>query len=293
MASNPMQKKTRTAFLLGFLVMLIIAVIVGGAIFFITSRNNKKQEQQQKQQQNVYVVNKKIESGQEITAASIVLKAVDTELVSQTEAFGASNSPIGYTAKIDLPAGTVLVQSMLNESGEISDSERIVEYNMLQLPVQLEVGEFVDIRFLLSNGQDYIVVSHKEVKEITADTIWLQLSEDEILLMSNAIVEAAISPATNIYIAKYVEPGLQSAATITYVPSGDVINLIANNPNIIQSSRDKLRERYQSYNSLVRGAINNELNKYSAEAIDNIEAGMIAAREKAIEGRQEYLYGVN
>lgn len=293
MASNPMQKKTRTAFLLGFLVMLIIAVIIGGAIFFITSRNNKKQQQEQKQQQNVYVVNKKIESGQEITSASITIKAVDMDLVPQQEAFGSSKSPVGYIAKIDLPVGTVLTKSMLNEGEEIQDSERIVEYNMLQLPVQIDVGEFVDIRFLLSNGQDYIIVSHKEVKDITLDTIWLQMTEDEILLMSNAIVESAISPATTLYITKYVEPGLQIAASITYVPSGDVINLIANDPNIIQTSRDKLRERYQSYNSLVRGAVNTELNKYSAQATDNVEAAIAQAREKALQARQEYLYGID
>ena len=162
---------------------------------------------------------------------------------------------------------------------------------MLQLPIQLETAEYVDIRLLMSSGQDYIVVSHKEVKDVTDSTIWLQLTEEETLLMSNAIVESYISPASNLYVAKYVEPGLQSAATVTYIPSSQVINLIQQNPNIINQAKVNLIERYNS-NQALRNDIQGELNKYSEQTIENIQAKMEEAREKAVQARQEFLYGV-
>ena len=109
--------------------------------------------------------------------------------------------------------------------------------------------------------------------------------------MSNAIVESYISPASNLYVAKYVEPGLQSAATVTYIPSSQVINLIQQNPNIINQAKVNLIERYNS-NQALRNDIQGELNKYSEQTIENIQAKMEEAREKAVQARQEFLYGV-
>ena len=54
---------------------------------------------------------------------------------------------------------------MISKSEEkTTDDLRKVEYNMLVLPTQLETGEYVDVRLALPSGQDYIVVSKKQVE---------------------------------------------------------------------------------------------------------------------------------
>lgn len=306
MASNPMQKKSRNSFLLGMLIMLIIAVIAMAAMFFLLKKDEKKQEEQAAAQTYVYRLNTSVKSGEEITSSKVTSVLVSSEAVP-SKAF-ASKTKItkdgketwvdkgftysGYKSKIDLDQGTILSEDMLYEGTELQASERIQEYNMLQLPVQLDVGEYVDIRLQMSNGQDYIVVSHKEVKDLYGDTIWLQLAEEEILLMSNAMVESYIAPASNIYVTKYVEPGMQTAAQITYVPSQEVAYLIQQNPNIVKEARDSLIKRYTDESAL-RNNIQTELNKYSDQALDNIQAQMEEAREKAKQAREEFLYGVN
>lgn len=306
MASNPMQKKSRNSFLLGMLIMLIIAVIAMAAMFFLLKKDEKKQEEQAAAQTYVYRLNTSVKSGEEITSSKVTSVLVSSEAVP-SKAF-ASKTKItkdgketwvdkgftysGYKSKIDLDQGTILSEDMLYEGTELQASERIQEYNMLQLPVQLDVGEYVDIRLQMSNGQDYIVVSHKEVKDLYGDTIWLQLAEEEILLMSNAMVESYIAPASNIYVTKYVEPGMQTAAQITYVPSQEVAYLIQQNPNIVKEARDSLIKRYTDESAL-RNNMQTELNKYSDQALDNIQAQMEEAREKAKQAREEFLYGVN
>lgn len=306
MASNPMQKKSRNAFLGGMLLMLIIAAIIIVIMFMTLKKNTqKKQEEEETTQTYVYRLNTSVKSGETITSSMVTSVLVNTEAVP-TGAVAAKTKTtengkdiwkdktfdyVGYKSKIDLDAGTIISDNMLYEV-ELNDSERIQEYNMLQLPIQLDIGEFVDIRLLMSNGQDYIVVSHKEVIDITGSTIWLQLSEEEILLMSNAIVESYISSASTLYVAKYVEPGTQNAATITYIPSAEVINLINQDSNIIQSAREELVSKYQN-SSLLRGHIQTELNKYEdEEKLGNIEENMLEAREKAKEEREEFLYGI-
>lgn len=306
MASNPMQKKSRNSFLLGMLLMLIIAAIAMAAMFFLLKKDEKKQEEQAVAQTYVYRLNTSVKSGEEITSSKVTSVLVTSDAVpakafpSKTKVTqdGKDNwvdksfAYSGYKSKIDLDKGTILSEDMLYEGNELQASERIQEYNMLQLPIQLDPGEYVDIRLQMSNGQDYIVVSHKEVKDLTLDTIWLQLSEEEILLMSNAIVESYISPASNIYVTKYVEPGMQTKATITYIPSNEVINLIYQNPNIVSTAREALKTKYEE-SGVIRGHIQTELNKYSDQALDNIQAQMEEVREKAKQAREEFLYGVN
>lgn len=306
MASNPMQKKSRNSFLLGMLLMLIIAAIAMAGMFFLLKKDEKKQEEQATKQTYVYRLNTSVKSGEEITSDKVTSVLVASEAVP-TGAFPSKTkitqdgkdswvdrafSYSGYRSKIDLDQGTILSEDMLYEDTALQASERIQEYNMLKLPVQLDFGEYVDVRLQMSNGQDFIVVSHKEVKDINVDTIWLQLSEEEILLMSNAMVESYISPASMLYVTKYVEPGMQTAATITYIPSNEVINLINQDANIVSTARDALVAKYSS-SAAIRGNIETELGKYSDNALDNIQAQMLEAREKAREAREEFLNGVN
>ena len=305
MATNPMQKKSRNAFLLGMLLMLIISAIIIVGMFFIFKKNETQKQQENAAQTYVYRLNTAVKSGEEITSSHVSSVLVSVDAVPTGASAAKTKKTVdgqekwidkkfdytGYRSKIDLDEGTIICENMLYEDDELQASERIQEYNMLQLPIQLETAEYVDIRLLMSSGQDYIVVSHKQVKDVTDSTIWLQLTEEETLLMSNAIVESYISPASNLYVAKYVEPGLQSAATVTYIPSSQVINLIQQNPNIINQAKVNLIERYNS-NQALRNDIQGELNKYSEQTIENIQAKMEEAREKAVQARQEFLYGV-
>lgn len=305
MAANPMQKKSRNAFLSGMLIMLIIAAIAMVLMFMFFKKDTKKKEEEATSTQTyVYRLNTSIKSGETIDKTKVTSVLVNSEAVptgaaaaktkvtkgNETTWVDKTFAYDGYKSKLDLDAGTIISESMVYEV-ELESSERIQEYNMLQLPIQLDAGEYVDVRFLMSNGQDYIVVSHKEVIDITDSTIWLQMTEAEILVMSNAIVESYITPATSLYVTKYVEPGNQDAAVITYVPSTEVINLIQQNPNVINEAKTDLINKYNNGQAL-RTYMQTELNKYADQSIDNIQTQMQEARQKAKEAREEFLYGI-
>ena len=93
------------------------------------------------------------------------------------------------TAKIDINEGTIITTEMINLEGKKTSKDvRRQEYNMIVLPTELEDGEHIDIRLRMPSGEDFIVLSKKRVMQSNSDTIWLEVSEDEILTMSNAIV---------------------------------------------------------------------------------------------------------
>lgn len=200
-------------------------------------------------------------------------------------------------AKIEMRANTVVTSSMLVKSDEKTTADlRIQEYNMLQLASQIAIDDYIDIRFRLPSGQDYIVVSKKkvEIPQIegvdSVNTIWVQLTEDEILAMSNAIVENYMIEGSLLYTTKYVEPGTQDKAIPTYVPSAEVQLLMRNNdPNIVETAKNELLKRYVD-NNAARDSVNNVKNAIDQDdAQTSISNGVKKEVTTAQEQRQSYL----
>ena len=261
MAMNPMQRRARTSFIIGFLVALIIgALAVGGLLLKIRSINEAKEAIEALQKQ-VYVATEDLESGDEVTMDDFVKGIVQTSMTTdemitpdyfEFEEDGEiiiklddDGNQIQKTMvmKINVPKGTIITKDMMYESGKgLKDSERIQEFNMIRLPSQLKNGDFIDVRFSLPNGQDFVVLSKKKVIGTNATTVWLQLDELELNLMNNAIVESYKATGSRLYAIEYIEPGMQKDAVPTYVASSDVLNLINRNPNIISEAREKYGE---------------------------------------------------
>ena len=199
-------------------------------------------------------------------------------------------------AKVDMNKNTIITPEMISKSDEkVTDDLRKQEYNMLQLQTQIESGEYIDVRLSLPNGLDYIVVSKKQVEipqingNDSVDTIWLKLKEDEILTMNNAIVESYKILGSRLYVTPYVEAGMQEAATPTYVPSGEVINAIRNNPNIIQTAKDALVSRYSQNASVRNDYINPAISTSGAEGEENVKTKVQESVTATKTERQEYL----
>ena len=199
-------------------------------------------------------------------------------------------------AKVSLKKNTVLTRDTIsNGNNTTSDDVRKQEYNVIVLPTQLETGEYIDIRLSMPNGQDYIVVSKKSVEIPSIDgvdsasTIWLNLSEDEILSMSSAIVESAKMPGSKLYATTYTEPGIQNAATPTYVVNSDVLKQIADNPNVVTEAKNVLASRYSNGGTSAREAINNTIKNNESKTETSLETNVQESITKTQEERKKYL----
>ena len=213
MVANPMQKRARNSFLLGMMITLIVCAIIGVLIFMLMSKKEQKQEVEEGALTYAYRLISNVKSGEEITFDKVESVLV-TEKAVPVGAFAAKTKtvdskgketwidsifPSGYKSKLDLNAGTILSQNMVYEGEELSNDTRYVEYNMIVLPTTVMIGDYIDIRLTLPNGQDLIVVSKKEIKSLIGNTIGLELTEGEILMMESAIVEAYQMTASKFY----------------------------------------------------------------------------------------------
>ena len=210
-----------------------------------------------------------------------------------------NNVPV--VAKLDLMKNTVVTADLVVQSDEvITDDVRREEYNMITLPVDLMTDDYIDIRIMFPNGQNFIVVS-KALVEIPqnpdgtyiSDTIWLNLREDEILMMSSAIVEAYGVQGAKIYATKYAEPGMQAAATPNYVPNQDVLAEIQRDPNIVETAMNEIKSRITQdaanlRNQYIQSIINSDQG-YSGNVQSGMETGITnsdSARRQYIESMQ-------
>ena len=215
----------------------------------------------------------------------------DTTTQTTSNETGA-NVATKYVVKTDLTTGTILTNSMIQESERrLTADLRLQEFNMLQLPSDLAEGEYVDIRFTIPSGQDYIVTSKKKVIKASETTIWIELNEDEILTMTNAIIEAYIMKGSNLYATRYVEPGMQEVLKPTYPVNREVMTLMESDPNIVDTAK---RELYARYNADQRNnSINSALNQYSEEAKSSIESKIEEQVTNAKAERKKYIEELN
>lgn len=293
MAMNPMQKKARTSFLLGMLLTLIITGIV--IALLIAQLSKMKKAEAAIVYQKVYVLNSDVTSGDNLMGTGS-FQEVRTEFVP---ANAITSANIGTyisdvsTAKIGVRKGTVLTTDMINTEG-VQDSAdmRLQEYNMIILPTQLVQGEHVDVRLRLPSGEDYIVLSKKYIEQANGDTVWIKVSEEEILTMSNAIVEAYIMEGSLLYATTYVDAGMQNSSTPTYIVSQSVINLMNVDPNITVTAMNALSQRYTEKAREQRNVINSAKNGYTEDAITNIETNLAEEVEKMKAARQQYVDGL-
>lgn len=206
-------------------------------------------------------------------------------------------------AKVNMNMNTVVTPQLVVQSSEvITDDTRQEEYNMIVLPVDLMTDDYVDIRLMTPNGQNFIVVSKAMVEvpmnadgTYVSDTIKVNLREDEILAMSSAIVEAYGIKGSKIYVTKYADPAMQAASLPTYTPNAAVTTQIQSNPNIVDMAKEELASRYseaakKARNDYLQQYINNiDSNQYNS----NIQSGMEEDIGTSITTRKKYLESLN
>ena len=294
MAKNPMQRKARNSFILGMFITLIITGSIIGLLVFKLININKENKEKEQGLKNAYVLVTDIKSGDSIKLENLKKVDIETNIIP-SNAITLSQIEENTIAKIDLKTGTILSSDMItNSDDKTTNDTRVQEYNMILLPSQINTNEYVDIRLRLPSGLDYIVVSKKKIEipqvlgVASESTFSVKLNESETQTMSSAIVESYIMEGSILYVAKYVEPGIQGSSVPTYVPSTAVQEAIRQNSNITVEARNALVTRFNE-SITTRNSINSVLNTYNDKSKENVEKSVEEEVNKAMQERKKYL----
>lgn len=289
---RPRTKQFLTAGGLGALVALLICMIAGYFIINYLTEIQKEEKaalqkdldaarnELNKQLENrvsVYVLNTDIKAGQKITEDKLAVLQVPKTLIPDNVV--PEHNAIGKFTKFDLKQNTALLEPMLYKEGVTPNDLRRQELKVIMLPIELKKNDFVDVRIVFPDGQDFIVLSKKKVKNLANGVVWYEMDETEILRMSSAIVDAYINDA-QIYALKYVDPYVQEKAIVTYPANQKVLDLIARDPNIVRKASVEMEKRMRAQLEKDLESISPlDLQKYVSKRMNQNPVGSVSENE--------------
>lgn len=189
----------------------------------------------------VYVTKKAMKAGDLLTSDVLEKKEIITQL--DENAYLAAKD-LGGMLLIDLTAGIPVMQVMGSKEA-VEDDLREEECLSFYLSSNLKDKDIVDIRLRYPNGEDFVVLSKKMLRELNLgeNKCFLWLNEAEILRISGAIVDAFLHEGTKLYTVKYVEHQIQEASIADYVPPKAVIQRMADDPNLIGQAKAEINRK--------------------------------------------------
>lgn len=268
-------------------ILIIITAFIGTYFFYIKHMKEKFESEIdmansiiEDNQKYLYITANKIQAGELITKDNIIKSKVFTNI---KEEMLITEEDIGKALLINLDGGLPLCKTMLSHT-VIEDDIREEQFNTFYLNSNLKENDYVDLRILYPNGEDYIVLSKKSIKNISLENslCFMWLNAQEQLTISSAIVDTYLREGTKLYTTKYIEPNIQKKSQTTYIPSVEVINLIKSEPNILEIAKANLSEQ-------IRIELEVRLNEfYLSEPNINLDSN-----EVIVENEEEEFYYVD
>lgn len=239
-----------------------------------------------------YAVATDLLSGDEIKDTDIIEVHIPTSAVA-SNGYDTSVNPdaraslIGRKVRCKISANTILTPDMLMTETEEETGllQYPVELTFNSLPVTLEVGDYVDLRLLLANGEEYVVFDHKIVQAIYNNTVTFYITEEENAIINSLYSDLGVySQCCVAYLFKYLEPG--NKQTLSFYPVvTEMEEFLMYNPNITDITR--------CVNTNLRDHINEQLLMLSNSANSGTSSAVLSSVSSAMSGqssmRQQWL----
>jgi len=184
----------------------------------------------QQNTRQVYVAMRDIRVGEKISEEMLEVRRT---LCSQESELLFSQQDIGKEAVANIEMGTFLNKTLVNQTGKVNGLREMC-YRSINLTENVKNYDVVDIRIRYPDGEDYIILAGKQIliDEEGYGSCCLRVSEEEILLMSAAMVDAEQNNGAQIYTSRYLEPRIQKRSFVTYQPPPEIIELMEKSPNV-------------------------------------------------------------
>ncbi|THF74754.1 SAF domain-containing protein [Cohnella fermenti] len=180
--------------------------------------------------------------GQQIQMADLEARQIPESLLSPSYILE-PETIVGKYYKVALTPGTPLSMGLVMEE-PIDDTTR--EYDLFAnlSPIGLKVGDYVDYRIVYPMGEDYIVLTHKRIEAINGKSVKFKMSEAEIHFYQAALLDYFLQSEKGamLYMTKYVEPGIQKAATEYYAVPKNIEAIMIADPNLVQKLDTRLND---------------------------------------------------
>lgn len=245
-------RKNKLRIVVGALIFAVLMIFIAGAIIYLGKKSLDEYKLQitdleyeiESNKQTVYVASRDIEKGETLLAE--VEEGADPSginVMEQTIYTGLelesyiSEEQLGCTSIVDIKENEPIMRNMVTELTVANDT-REYEMTVANLMTDQTTNDCVDVRIMFPNGEDFLILSKKPVRNLQLNSciFYTYLSEEEILRMASATIDAYTITGTRIYTTRYVESNLQEPAVPNYLVKPENIDLIngsKQDPNVV------------------------------------------------------------
>ncbi len=202
-----------------------------------SQERNALKEQLDSYRHTVYVAVEPLAKGTILTGEMVYQEirysdALQEEFITE-EAFGMALSQ-------DIAEGDCLMADMLFTA---EDDVREIFISEVEIPAYIKDGDRSDIRIRYGNAEDYIVLADKILMKCESGTgMVLELTEEEILLLSSAISDKKHYADTKLYAVTYPMYSQTEAGRVSYIANREILTLLGREKTEGES-RTALEER--------------------------------------------------
>lgn len=234
------------------IVILAVVIIAAVAVIFVGKNQidayreeiNNYVYEIESNRQLVYVVKDgvEIQKGELLIAEGDEANIMRQEIYSGLEAdYYITDDDIGTTAVVDIPSGEPITKNMVTTL-MITHDTREYEISVVDLMVDQKQNDYIDIRIMFPNGEDYLILAKKQIKQLVLDSsvFYTYLNEEEILRLASATVDAYITTGAKIYATRYVESNIQKEAIPDYLVSAQAMDRMVADPNIVSLAQNTM-----------------------------------------------------
>lgn len=254
------RRRGRTYILIGALFTLIPACIICLGLVVVCrgyreQSETLKKENQDNQYVTAVVLQQNVAFGEQIEESMLSEITVCAKDLRGTKAVS-KKKLAGMYAKGNFDKGTLLTEVCVYGEQEYSSDTRRKTFDFIELNPMARNGEYVDVRITYPNGEDYIVVSCKQIQYVNAqketedvaqqsNQISMEVTEEEILRLASAYVDHAAYAGTRIYAVSYLDR-FQKSGTVDYPVNMDVFELLGWNPNAVGYTISEQEQQHRS-----------------------------------------------
>lgn len=141
------------------------------------------------------------------------------------------NDIVGQRYKTDLSEGTILTPALVYPN-DLTGDLRYLDIVFDELPIGIEVGDYVDVRFQFPLGQDFIAMTHKEIVAINDHVMKLVVSQADVYVYESIKTDKAYYPGTKLYGIQYIDGGIQRSVENYYPIRLETLTAMVQDPNL-------------------------------------------------------------
>lgn len=208
---SQIKKKMMQGLFIGLGIGIVGIGITITCTYFITKsyKEGTNKSYNKKYTQSVVVCKRDIIQGEVITEDMVnVVEKINKNTVPNG-ALTSKDQVVGSVAKYNIAANVPVLDTMFTSEIVAADI-RSQEVNTVLMPTDLNTDDYVDIRIMFPNGTDYVVLAQKKIENIVGSTFWMNISEDERLLLNSAIVDSYLNQGSKLYATKYTDATSQT-----------------------------------------------------------------------------------